>query len=228
MIFYAPECTLDHNTYTLSEVESKHCIKVLRNKIGSEIEIINGHGGQFLCKIIDDHHKKCEVKIIEKTQHPSRPNDTHIAMAIPKSSDRLEWFMEKATEIGISRLSLINCEHSERRSFNQTRLTKITVSALKQSKRFHLPIIEEPVKFQEFINKHPKGYIGHCNVDDKIMGREMNQLMPFLIGPEGDFSNEEIQRAKDSGYLSVDLSKNRLRTETAALSAVFYLSDILV
>ena len=149
-------------------------------------------------------------------------------MAIPKSSDRLEWFMEKATEIGINRLSLINCEHSERRSFNQTRLTKITVSALKQSKRFHLPIIEEPVKFQEFINKHPKGYIGHCNVDDKIMGREMNQLMPFLIGPEGDFSNEEIQRAKDSGYLSVDLSKNRLRTETAALSAVFYLSDILV
>ena len=84
------------------------------------------------------------------------------------------------------------------------------------------------VKFQEFINKHPKGYIGHCNVGDKIMGREMNQLMPFLIGPEGDFSNEEIQRAKDSGYLSVDLSKNRLRTETAALSAVFYLSDILV
>ena len=228
MIFYAPECTLDHNTYTLSEVESKHCIKVLRNKIGSEIEIINGHGGQFLCEIIDDHHKKCEVKITKKTQHPSKQNDTHIAMAIPKSSDRLEWFMEKATEIGISRLSLINCEHSERRSFNHTRLSKITVSALKQSKRFHLPIIEEPVKFQEFINKYPKGYIGHCNVDNKIMGREMNQLMPFLIGPEGDFSNEEIKRAKDSGYMSVELSKNRLRTETAALSAAFYLSDILV
>lgn len=228
MIFYAPECTLDHNTYTLSEVESKHCIKVLRNKIGSQIEIINGHGGQFLCEIIDDHHKKCEVKINKKKQHPPKQHDTHIAMAIPKSSDRLEWFMEKATEIGINRLSLINCEHSERRSFNLPRLTKITISALKQSKRFHLPILEEPIKFDDFIKKHPKGYIGHCNHENKITGKEMNELMPFLIGPEGDFSIEEIQRAKDSGYLSVDLSKNRLRTETAALSAVFYLSDILV
>ncbi len=228
MIFYAPECTFDHNTFILSEVESKHCIRVLRNKIGSQIEIINGHGGQFLCEITNDHHKKCEVKIINKTQHSLKQHETHIAMAIPKSSDRLEWFMEKATEIGINRLSLINCEHSERRNLNHSRLTKITVSALKQSKRFHLPIIEKPINFNDFINKYPKGYIGHCNLDNKILGKEMNQLIPFLIGPEGDFSNKEIQRAKASGYIAVDLSKNRLRTETAALSAVFYLSDIFV
>jgi len=228
MIFYAPDCTIEHDTYALSEVESKHCIKVLRNKTGSNIEMINGHGGQFMCEIIDDHHKRCEVKIINKKQHELHYSETHIAMAIPKSSDRLEWFMEKATEIGINRLSLINCEHSERRSFNQARLIKITISALKQSKRFHLPIIEEAIKFDDFIKKHPKGYIGHCNIDHKIKGKEMEQMRPFLIGPEGDFSNTEIQKAMDSGYISVELSKNRLRTETAALSAVYYLSDILV
>lgn len=227
MIFYAPDCTSKHDTFTLSEVESKHCIKVLRNKVGNEIEIINGKGWQFLCEIVTDHHKRCEVQIIKKTHHDRPDNELHIAMAIPKSSDRLEWFMEKATEIGIHRLSLINCEHSERRTFNEKRLQKISISALKQSKRYHLPIIEEPMPLDEFITLNPKGFIGHCNMDNKIRANKMKEIMPFLIGPEGDFSIQEIQNAMNSGYISVKLSENRLRTETAALSAVIYLSDLV-
>lgn len=227
MIFYAPDCTSKHDTFTLSEVESKHCIKVLRNKVGNEIEIINGKGWQFFCEIVTDHHKRCEVQIIKKTQHYRPDNELHIAMAIPKSSDRLEWFMEKATEIGIHRLSLINCEHSERRTFNEKRLQKISISALKQSKRYHLPIIEEPMPFDEFITLNPKGFIGHCNMDNKIRANKMKEIMPFLIGPEVDFSIQEIQNAMNSGYISVKLSENRLRTETAALSAVIYLSDLV-
>ena len=118
MIFYAKDCSSKNSRYTLSEEESKHCIKVLRNKIGSEIELINGMGGQYSCRIIDDHYKKCELEIISKQEHPMQKESVHIAMAIPKSNDRLEWFAEKATEIGVHRITLINCHNSEKRKFN--------------------------------------------------------------------------------------------------------------
>ena len=228
MIFYAPDCSSSNITYVLSETESKHCIKVLRKNTGDEIEIINGKGGQFNCQIINDHYKKCEVKILTKKQHSQNTHSIHIAMAIPKSSERLEWFAEKATEIGITRLTMLNCHHSERRSFNEKRLRKIMISALKQSKRFHLPAIDQVNDFNEFIKENPLGYLGHCNPGKKIMARDIDKPLPFLIGPEGDFSNEEIEKAIHSGYIPVQLSENRLRTETAALSAVFYMSDLLV
>ena len=227
MIFYASECNFSTNTYTLSEAESKHCIKVLRNTIGNTIEIINGKGIQLTCRIVDGHYKRCKVEVISRKEHLENPNHIHIAMAIPKSSERLEWFMEKATEIGINRLSLINCEHSERRNFNHKRLEKITITALKQCKRYHIPIIDSAVSYEVFLNTHPKGYIGHCNPEKKIHAREINKALPFLIGPEGDFSNQEIKKAIASGYVPIDLSNNRLRTETAALSAVFYLSNLV-
>jgi len=227
MIFYAPECTYNTTSYTLSESESKHCIKVLRNTKGNNIEIINGKGIQLTCKIIDDHYKRCKVEVVSRKEHLDDAKNIHIAMAIPKSSERLEWFMEKATEIGINRLSLLNCEHSERRSFNHKRLEKITIAALKQCKRYHLPMIDSVVSYKEFIKTHTKGYIGHCNLEQKIHAKEMNKTLPFLIGPEGDFSSKEIKKAIESGYIAVDLSNNRLRTETAALSAVFYLSILV-
>ena len=227
MIFYAPECNYHTITYTLSEPESKHCIKVLRNTIGSTIEIINGHGLQLTCKIVDDHYKRCKVNVISKKKHLENANYIHIAMAIPKSSERLEWFIEKATEIGINRLTLINCEHSERKKFNHKRLEKICISALKQCKRYHLPIIDSVVSYEEFMKMYTKGYIGHCNPEKKVHAKEINQALPFLIGPEGDFSSKEIKKALESGYIAVELSKNRLRTETAALTAVFYLSNLV-
>tara|TARA_B100001287_G_scaffold85134_1_gene71130 strand:+ start:257 stop:940 length:684 start_codon:yes stop_codon:yes gene_type:complete len=227
MIFYASECNTETSFYTLSESESKHCIKVLRNTIGNTIEIINGKGLQLHCKIIDDHHKRCKVEVVSRKSHPDNKQKIHIAMAIPKSSERLEWFMEKATEIGINRLSLLNCKHSEKRSFNHKRLEKITIAALKQCKRYHIPKIDSVISYQEFIETYPTGYIGHCSPNQKISAKEMNQANPFLIGPEGDFSDEEIKKAIESGYVAVDLSANRLRTETAALSAVFYLSNLV-
>lgn len=226
MIFYAPDCKMQYSDYTLSELESKHCIKVLRKVNGDKIELVNGIGGQFECVIIDDHYKKCKVKIMKHTHHEPQEKELHIAMAIPKSSERLEWFLEKATELGITKLSIINCTNSERRTINQKRLEKIVISALKQSKRFYLPKIEEPIPFLKFIENEPNGYIGHCYEGNKTHARSISKVAPILIGPEGDFSIQEVEEAKQSGYIEIELSENRLRTETAALSAVFYLMNV--
>ena len=226
MIFYAPDCKMQYSDYTLSELESKHCIKVLRKVNGDKIELVNGIGGQFECVIIDDHYKKCKVKIMKHTHHKPQEKELHIAMAIPKSSERLEWFLEKATELGITKLSIINCTNSERRTINQKRLEKIVISALKQSKRFYLPKIEDPIPFLKFIENEPNGYIGHCYEGNKTHARSISKVAPILIGPEGDFSLQEVEEAKQSGYIEIELSENRLRTETAALSAVFYLMNV--
>jgi len=226
MIFYAPDCKMQYSDYTLSELESKHCIKVLRKVNGDKIELVNGIGGQFECVIIDDHYKKCKVKIMKHTHHEPQEKELHIAMAIPKSSERLEWFLEKATELGITKLSIINCTNSERRTINQKRLEKIVISALKQSKRFYLPKIEDPIPFLKFIENEPNGYIGHCYEGNKTHARSISKVAPILIGPEGDFSIQEVEEAKQSGYIEIELSENRLRTETAALSAVFYLMNV--
>ena len=226
MIFYAPDCGMQHSEYTLSELESKHCIKVLRKVIGDRIELVNGIGGQFDCEIIDDHHKKCKVKVMKRTHHEPNKKELHVAMAIPKSSERLEWFLEKATELGITRLSLINSTNSERKAINQKRLEKIAISALKQSKRYYLPKIEAPIPFLTFIKNEPNGYIGHCYESKKKHAKTISKIAPILIGPEGDFSLKEVEEAKASGYTEIELSKNRLRTETAALCAVFYLINV--
>mgnify|MGYP001468584251 FL=1 len=226
MIFYAPDCKMQYSDYTLSELESKHCIKVLRKVNGDKIELVNGIGGQFECVIIDDHYKKCKVNIMKHTHHEPQEKELHIAMAIPKSSERLEWFLEKATELGITKLSIINCTNSERRTINQKRLEKIVISALKQSKRFYLPKIEDPIPFLKFIENEPNGYIGHCYEGNKTHARSISKVAPILIGPEGDFSIQEVEEAKQSGYIEIELSENRLRTETAALSAVFYLMNV--
>ena len=217
---------MQYSDYTLSELESKHCIKVLRKVNGDKIELVNGIGGQFECVIIDDHYKKCKVKIMKHTHHKPQEKELHIAMAIPKSSERLEWFLEKATELGITKLSIINCTNSERRTINQKRLEKIVISALKQSKRFYLPKIEDPIPFLKFIENEPNGYIGHCYEGNKTHARSISKVAPILIGPEGDFSLQEVEEAKQSGYIEIELSENRLRTETAALSAVFYLMNV--
>ena len=226
MIFYAPDCSIHEEEYVLSEIESKHCIRVLRKQHGSNIELINGKGGHFICEIIDPHVKRCKVKIKEKKQHEVSQENIHIAMAIPKSSERLEWFLEKATELGINTLSLINCRNSERTKINETRLEKIAISAMKQSKRFHLPKINNPITFEAYLKLYPKGFIGHCYSGEKINAKEIKTIAPFLIGPEGDFTKDEVKAARDSGYTEIELSRQRLRTETAALTSVFYLAGV--
>jgi 16S rRNA (uracil1498-N3)-methyltransferase len=222
--FFAPDISTESSDYFLSEEESKHCIRVLRNVIGSAVHLIDGKGNQFIAKIVDDHPKRCKLEISEVISHPKPKNYIHVAMAPTKNMDRIEWFLEKAVELGLSKLTFLKCENNERNSINSERLQKIAISAMKQSKQFYLPEVDELISFKQFIELNPNGYFGHCYEGEKIKLMEIDENRPFLIGPEGDFSNSEVDFAINKGYIAVNLSDNRLRTETAALTAVFGLN----
>lgn len=223
-LFFYPTISNQTKTALLSEEESKHCIRVLRLRNGNLLTLINGRGDSFEAKIISDNPKKCEVEILNHTHHAQALRPIHIAMAPTKNMDRMEWFMEKATELGLTKLSLLKCQFSERKIINTERLQKIAIAAMKQSQRYYLPIIEEQVSFGEFIHANPAGSIAHCYDHPKSEQKESILSGPILIGPEGDFSPDEVASAERAGYRSIRLGDYRLRTETAALSAVFRLS----
>jgi 16S rRNA (uracil1498-N3)-methyltransferase len=225
-LFYAPEITDKSQEYTLSEEESKHSIRVLRLKVGSQVELLNGKGLSVLAEIDDDHPKKCKLRILKTEYHPRISNEIHLALAPTKNMDRMEWLMEKATEIGLSKLTFLKCDHNERSQLKLDRLEKIAISAMKQSKRYYLPEICELVAFQTFVQTHPNGYIGHCYPAAKIPLATISESKVFIIGPEGDFSENEVKLALEHGYQAVSLSDFRLRTETAALVSVMKLSLI--
>jgi 16S rRNA (uracil1498-N3)-methyltransferase len=216
--FYAPSLQSGQTHYQLSEEESKHCVKVLRMQEGASIELINGKGLQALTILEDAHPKRSLLRIESSVFHEKTP-PLHIAMAPTKNMDRIEWYLEKATELGLSKLTFLLCEHCERKQVNTERLEKIAIAAMKQSKRFYLPELEGPMRFEDFLQSHPKGYFGHCEDGEKIGMNGLKSTMPFLIGPEGDFSPSEIAAALKSGYQAVEMSAFRLRTETAALLA---------
>lgn len=185
---------------------------------GSPSQLVNGRGLEAHAVLQDAHPKRCILLITTVVHHEPSP-EVHIAMAPTKNMDRIEWFLEKATELGLTKLSLLNCEHNERKQVNIERLEKIAVAAMKQSKRFYLPVIEPLQRFSDFIAAAPTGYFGHCSEGAKIKMSELATGKPFLIGPEGDFSEQEISLALQSGYQAVEMSAFRLRTETAALLA---------
>ncbi|MEY4992298.1 MAG: hypothetical protein RI948_1177 [Bacteroidota bacterium] len=216
--FYAPTLQPEQTHYQLSEEESKHCIRVLRMQAGAQIQLVNGRGLEAHALLQDAHPKRCILHLTTVVHHAPSPV-VHIAMAPTKNMDRIEWFLEKATELGITKLSLLNCEHNERKQVNIERLEKIAVAAMKQSKRFYLPEIEPLQRFSDFIAAEPSGYFGHCSEGPKIKMNKIVAGKPFLIGPEGDFSAQEISLALQSGYQAVEMSAFRLRTETAALLA---------
>jgi len=216
--FYAPSLQSGQSHYQLSEEESKHCVKVLRMQVGASIELINGKGLQAFTILEEAHPKRSLLRIEASIFHEKTPS-LHIAMAPTKNMDRIEWYLEKATELGLSKLTFLLCEHSERKQVNTERLEKIAIAAMKQSKRFYLPELEGPMRFEDFLQSHPKGYFGHCEDGEKIGMNGLKSTMPFLIGPEGDFSPTEIAAALKSGYQAVEMSAFRLRTETAALLA---------
>lgn len=222
-LFYAPEITDKTHDYTLSEEESKHCVRVLRLKQGSQVELLNGKGLSAIAEIDDDHPKKCRLKILSTEFFPSN-KEIHLALAPTKNMDRMEWLVEKATEIGLTKLSFLKCDHNERGQLKLDRLEKIAISAMKQSKRYYLPEITELVSFQSFVENHPNGFIGHCYPAEKIALNLISESKVFLIGPEGDFSENEVNLALQNGYQAVILSDFRLRTETAALISVMKLS----
>ena len=220
-LFYLPTLTSSNKEVTLSEEESKHACRVLRLKVNDTITLLDGVGGTYEAKILDDNPKRCHVSIVAYSKDEEPFFENHIAIAPTKNMDRLEWFVEKATELGVTHISLILCEHSERKVVKLDRIEKIVVSASKQSKRTYFPIVNELVTFTQFLKTYPNGAIAHCEENDKntLDQVALTQNYPVLIGPEGDFSLKEIEMAKSSGYVFVTLGKTRLRTETAGLYA---------
>ncbi|NPA67394.1 MAG: 16S rRNA (uracil(1498)-N(3))-methyltransferase [Chlorobi bacterium] len=223
-IFYTPD--IKNDFYTLSQEESKHCVRVLRLKTGDKVQLINGKGKLFVCEITDDNPKRCSVKIIETTEKKERkPFKLHIAVAPVKNINRFEIFLEKATEIGIDKIIPFVSRYSERKTIKPERLEKVIIAATKQSKAFFKPVLSDLISFEELINTNFKGekYIAHCyDSDTKKHIKEVYEKgkdVLILIGPEGDFSQEEIKQAVSKGFKEISLSDSRLRTETAGITA---------
>lgn len=219
----------------LTEEEAHHCLHVLRHSIGDRINVTDGKGGIYKAIIINKTKRDCEISI-EEIEIISPPSYKHLSIAIAptKNIDRFEWFVEKATEIGIHRIIPIITENSERKIIKQDRTRRVAISAMKQSNHYYLPEISELVKWQDFIAVPRKGIltIAHCNVDGlhhfKDLIKPKTDII-ICIGPEGDFTPQEIDEAHSHSFKSVSLGKSRLRTETAGLYACvsFHLMNLL-
>lgn len=226
-LFYTPEIQLKDENFILSEDESKHCIRVLRLQLGDQIVLINGVGGWFEAEIIDAHPKRTLVKILSLIPNFNQRNHyLHIAIAPTKNIERLEWFLEKATEIGIDEITPILCAHSERKDLKPERLSKRITAAMKQSLKAYHPKLNALTSFGDFVQKvvSTQKFIAHCAEGEKAFLKDVLQIpssCTILIGPEGDFSPKEIQSAIQHDFTLISLGEARLRTETAALAACF-------
>jgi len=208
----------------LCEPESKHCINVLRHKAGDIITIANGDGSYFKCRITEAHHKRCKLTSIDTIQHKKPDYKVHLAVAPTKSIDRFEWLIEKAVEMGIHEITPLLCAHSERKKLRIDRVERIAISAMKQSLKAYMPIVNDLTTFQDFIKKikSSQTYLAHCYDEEKTPLKNAYQLKAdavLCIGPEGDFSIDEVKLAKEHGCHMVSLGTSRLRTETAGIAA---------
>lgn len=216
---------IQNNVAILNEDESLHCVKVLRHKVGDTIQVIDGNGTRALGTIEAAHAKQCAVSLTNKeTVAKNRNYYLHIAIAPTKNIERIEWFVEKAVEIGIDEISFIRCKNSERTVVKDDRIKKVAESAVKQSQQAYIPKLNSLIDIKEFIKLTANDIklIAHCEDDVKENIKKhvlLNKSHVILIGPEGDFSKDEINLAIASGYQPVSLGKNRLRTETAGLYA---------
>ncbi|MCL1942997.1 MAG: 16S rRNA (uracil(1498)-N(3))-methyltransferase [Candidatus Azobacteroides sp.] len=221
-VFYTPDILIDSR---LSEEESKHAVKVLRLKEGDEILQTDGNGFFYKTVIVNAHPKHCETKIIEtRKQDSGKDFRIHIAVAPTKNIERIEWFAEKTTEIGIDEITPLRCRFSERRELKNERIEKILVSAMKQSQKAYLPVLHSMIDFDDFIRQDLPGqkFIAHCYESPKDELKKLYEKGSdaiILIGPEGDFSSDEVESAVKNGFRAVSLGNSRLRTETAALVA---------
>src|SRR5690606_1433743 len=223
-LFYNPELTEHSLQVTFSKDESKHIVKVLRKSVGDELHITNGNGWLFVAKISIADIKNCVTEIVSKTFHPKKSYHLHLAVAPTKMNDRYEWFLEKATEIGIDSIIPIICSHSERKTINAERFEKILLAAMKQSNQYYLPILQPQINFSDFIRQDFKGqkFIAHCEETLKTALKSALKTQTdvlILIGPAGDFSVKEIETAIKNQFIPVTLGTTRLRTETAAIVA---------
>lgn len=224
-LFYHPEIDQADKTVTFPKDESKHIVKVLRKSINDKLLTTNGKGFLFTLKITDANPKKCKASVEDFQTEDKRPYQLHLAVAPTKMNDRFEWFLEKATEIGIDKITPIICEHSERKVVKLNRFERVLQSAMKQSLHYRMPVINEPISLSDFLAQKHEGqlFIAHCE-DEKTKKSLQHELKAktnytMLIGPEGDFSSEEIKNALQNGFQPVSLGNSRLRTETAAIVA---------
>ncbi len=223
-LFYSPSLLETATSFVFDKEESKHIIKVLRKKEGDKLYVTNGLGYLFETEIAIASDNKCTVNIKSFEHQPPSPFYLHLAVAPTKMNDRYEWFLEKATEIGIQEITPIICEHSERKIVKTDRFQKILESAMKQSLHYYLPKLNEPISVKDFLKEERKGqkFIAHCEeTAKKSLKNELraHEKVTMLIGPEGDFSVKEIQLALEHNYIPVSLGQTRLRTETAAIVA---------
>lgn len=231
-LFYNSSIDSSTTEITFDKIESRHIVRVLRKKEGDILQITNGNGFLFEVEIIIANDKKCLAKIISKKEKAKPWNYyLHIAIAPTKNNDRLEWFLEKSTEIGIDEITPIICKNSERRVVKLERFEKIIQSAMKQSLKFFKPKLNAPLKFNDFIAQNHEGKlcIAHCEDEEKNLLQSVikpSEKITILIGPEGDFSLEEIQKALQNKYIPISLGESRLRTETAGLVATNTVSFI--
>lgn len=225
--FYVPDAA---SATELPADEASHAVRVLRMKPGDEMVLMDGVGTFFKAEVAVASPHHCVYRVVEEMpQLPQWHGRYHIAMAPTKLMDRTEWMLEKVTEIGVDEVSLLNCDNSERRVAKPARLEKILVSAMKQSRKAWKPVLNDMAAFRKFVSESRGGmkFIAHCYEEiprtylyDELCGRDVSEAVTVLIGPEGDFTPDEVRMAVEAGYVSVHLGQSRLRTETAAMVAV--------
>ena len=225
--FYVPDAA---RVTELPDEEAVHAVRVLRMTAGDEMMLMDGEGTFYRAQVTLTSQKHCLYEIVESLpQERQWQGCVHLAIAPTKLMDRIEWMTEKAVEVGIDELSFLDCQFSERRSLKLPRIEKIVVSAVKQSRKAYMPQLNDLENFKTFVKRHSTGrrYIAHCydelsrvNLFDELRKGSADEDALVLIGPEGDFSIDEVRMAVEAGFVSVDLGKSRLRTETAGLSAV--------
>lgn len=221
-VFYHPEKIILLQKFALSREESQHCIKVLRHREGDQVFVVNGLGERFEARVHNADPQACELEALQK-EEVERDYKIHIAIAPTKQPERIEWFVEKACELGIDDITFLECEHSVRTKIKMERIEKITISALKQSKNFTKARVHHPVPFKEFIQAMPAGatvFIAVANQPrDNYLLKKTNKHQSYvlLIGPEGDFSEDEVDMAMAQQIIPVSLGDPVLRTETAGI-----------
>ena len=228
-LFYTP--IIGESNNFLPEEESAHCIRVMRMKKGDQITSTDGKGNFYKAMIAEPDAKKCGIVVQEKESVSPPDYNIHIAIAPTKNIDRMEWFTEKAVELGIQQISFLHCNHSERLVLKMERIEKIAISAMKQSQKAFLPYIYPLISFKEFAAKNIEGQKFVAHLEDGEKKHLKNAALPknnytILIGPEGDFSEQEIATAIKNGYLPITLGESRLRTETAGIAACMILNFI--
>ena len=223
-LFYNENLLAHDESMTFGPEESRHLSKVLRKKVGELIRVTNGKGLEWKGQIISTDSRKAATKKTEVTLHQNKIAPLHMAIAPTKSNDRLEWFLEKATEIGVTEITPLICDHSERKTIKPERMKKILVGALKQSAQYFLPQLNPLISFEALMKlDHPQTrLIAHCQNGNRIplhQRGDLNDEILIMIGPEGDFSMREIKTAQNHSFTEITLSSQRLRTETAAIVA---------